>query len=96
MSRRLQIVAVVLPIVLLVGMIGRAEWQLANSETWHFAIRGYDPRDLLRGHYMRFRLDVPVQSTMQGPTGMQFAGFVTEVTMSYGPAAPLQPSTATK
>ena len=64
MSKRLQLFAVGLPIVLLVVMIGRAEWQLAHSETWHFAIQGYDPRDLLRGHYMRFSLDVAVDETL--------------------------------
>ncbi len=58
MSPRLQRIAVALPIALLVFMTVKAEWQLAHSETWHFAIRGYDPRDLLRGHYMRFQLSV--------------------------------------
>jgi hypothetical protein len=53
-----QRIAVGLPILLIVVMIGRAEWQLNHSETWHFAIQGSDPRDLLRGHYMRFRLVV--------------------------------------
>jgi hypothetical protein len=65
MSRRAQIIAVTLPILLLIFMIGRAEWQLAHSDTWHFAIRGYDPRDLLRGHYMRFRLDVSPAETIE-------------------------------
>lgn len=64
MRGRLEIVAVVLPILLLVGMVGRAEWQLAHSKTWNFAIRGYDPRDLLRGHYMRFQLDVSPSATL--------------------------------
>jgi len=63
--RRIEIAAVVLPVLLLGLMIGRAEWQLAHSRTWHFAIRGYDPRDLLRGHYMRFRLELPVAETIE-------------------------------
>ena len=58
MSPLLQRVAVILPIALLAVMVGRAEWQMNHSQTWHFAIQGYDPRDLLRGHYMRFRLDI--------------------------------------
>ena len=58
MSPFLQRIAVILPIALLVVMVGRAEWQMSHSQTWHFVIQGYDPRDLLRGHYMRFRLDI--------------------------------------
>lgn len=57
-------IALVLPLLLLAVMVVRAEWQLAHSDTWHFAIRGYDPRDLLRGHYMQFRLDVSPSETI--------------------------------
>lgn len=65
MSSRLKALAVTLPIVLLVFMVGRAEWQLAHSDTWFFAIRGYDPRDLLRGHYMQFRLSIAPDETLE-------------------------------
>ena len=65
MSKPLQRIAVILPIALLVVMIGRAEWQLEHSQTWHFAIRGYDPRDLLRGHYLRFNLAVQATGTSE-------------------------------
>ncbi len=64
MSPALKQAALALPILLLVFMVGRAEWQLAHSQTWHFAIRGYDPRDLLKGHYMRFQLSVSLAETI--------------------------------
>jgi hypothetical protein len=64
MSRSIQRMAVLLPILLLAFVLGRAEWQLASSRTWHFAIRGYDPRDLLRGHYLRFQLAVSPDETL--------------------------------
>jgi len=64
MNPRLQRVAVVLPILLLAFIAGRAEWHLGHSETAYFAIRGYDPRDLLRGHYMTFRLDISPAETI--------------------------------
>lgn len=65
MNDRLRLVAVALPIVLLAFMVGRAEWHLADSQTYHFAVRGYDPRDLLRGHYLRFGLALPVAETIE-------------------------------
>ena len=65
MSDRLKSLALVLPILLLVLMVGRAEWQLAHSETWLFSLQGYDPRDLLRGHYLRFRLQVAPDETLE-------------------------------
>lgn len=65
MSKRLQIVALALPILLLVLVVGRSEWHLLRADTWHFAIQGYDPRYLLRGHYMRFRLAVSPYETIE-------------------------------
>lgn len=64
MTRSLRLIAVSLPIAFLVFMIASAEWQLADSRTWHFAIRGYDPRDLLRGHYVLFQVDVDPAETI--------------------------------
>ena len=66
MNPNLQRIAVALPILLLAFIAGRAEWHLDHSETWHFAIRGYDPRDLLRGHYMTFRLDISPSEIIAG------------------------------
>ena len=65
MSDRFKRLALVLPMLLLVFMVGRSEWQLAHSDTWFFSIRGYDPRDLLRGHYMRFQLVVTPDETLE-------------------------------
>ncbi|MFK5951291.1 MAG: GDYXXLXY domain-containing protein [Methylococcales bacterium] len=47
---------VMLPFILLCLLIARAEFHLSRGTQWDFAITGYDPRDLLRGHYLRFRL----------------------------------------
>jgi hypothetical protein len=65
MSLQLKRLAVLLPVVLLVSMVVQAEWQLSHSKTWHFAIQGYDPRDLLRGHYMNFRLDISTDNAIE-------------------------------
>ena len=47
---------VMIPFVLLCLLIVRAEYHINTGAQWDFAITGYDPRDLLRGHYLRFRL----------------------------------------
>jgi uncharacterized membrane-anchored protein len=46
-----------LPVVAIVVGIVRAEVRRSQSQDWTFAARGYDPRDLLRGRYVRFRID---------------------------------------
>lgn len=47
---------VMIPFILLCLLIARAEYHLNTGAQWDFAITGYDPRDLLRGHYLRFRI----------------------------------------
>lgn len=56
MSRKPLAFAVVLPIVFLVLGIVRAELQLSRSQRWVFEVEGYDPRDLLQGHYLSYRI----------------------------------------
>lgn len=58
MSRNLVIVALVLPLLVIGLGIVRAERHLATSASWLFEVDGYDPRDLLRGHYIQFRVDL--------------------------------------
>jgi len=58
MRRSLPIVAVLLPLAVLVFGIVQAEHHLATSRDWVFDVEGYDPRDLLRGHYIQFQLSL--------------------------------------
>jgi len=46
-----------LPLVALGALIGEQEAKLASAAVLNVPLRGYDPRDLLRGHYMLGRLD---------------------------------------
>lgn len=55
-SRWLQL-AVVLPMLVLLVLIARAEVLLRSGESFRVAIVGYDPRDLLRGQYLQYRFD---------------------------------------
>ncbi|MEZ4450226.1 MAG: GDYXXLXY domain-containing protein [Nannocystaceae bacterium] len=52
---RLLLVAVVVPILGLLALWGRAQFNLASGRPWVIGIQGYDPRDLISGHYLRYR-----------------------------------------
>ncbi len=55
MNQRLLLVAVLFPILGLLALIGRAELNLRSGRPWELGISGYDPRDLLSGHYLRYQ-----------------------------------------
>ncbi len=49
--------ALLLPVVTLAAMIGQQEYSLAGATILNVPLRGFDPRDLLRGHYISVQLD---------------------------------------
>ncbi len=56
-ARRGVVVAVslALPVLLIAGMAGQAEWALRGGVPVRVRISGYDPSDMIRGHYLRYR-----------------------------------------
>jgi uncharacterized membrane-anchored protein len=56
MRRSLLVVALLVPLAVLVFAIAQAERHLATSRVFVFDVEGFDPRDLLRGHFIQFRL----------------------------------------
>jgi uncharacterized membrane-anchored protein len=54
-KRRWTLVAVVLPVLGLLALVGRAEYATRHGLVWSIPIEGYDPRDLLHGHYLLYR-----------------------------------------
>jgi uncharacterized membrane-anchored protein len=60
--KRWLIFALALPIIVLCLLIVRAEIHIGQSKVWTFDVGGYDPRDLLRGHYLRFNIQFDWQS----------------------------------
>ncbi len=56
MKNKKVLIAVAIPFLVLCLLIIRAEYHIISGEQWKFEITGYDPRDLLRGHYLRFRI----------------------------------------
>lgn len=53
----LMILALALPLAVLALMVAEAERARADAGIIRVAIRGYDPRDPLRGHYLRYQFD---------------------------------------
>lgn len=58
-QHRLKLAAVLLflPLMVLGAIILKNERDIASAKTWRVSIVGYDPRDLLYGHYLNFRFD---------------------------------------
>jgi uncharacterized membrane-anchored protein len=50
------VTALVLPLLALLGWCGWLEWKLISGREVRVAIEGYDPRDLLSGHYIQYSL----------------------------------------
>lgn len=55
MKNRWVRIAVLIPIVGLLFLVGRAEFAARSGPTWHIPIEGYDPRDLLHGRYLQYQ-----------------------------------------
>ena len=53
----LVMVALALPVGALAAMVGQQEWLRTRVTVLNVAVRGFDPRDLLRGHYLTARFD---------------------------------------
>lgn len=57
--RLLTLAALIMPTLLLAGWAGYLAVARGSQPTLRIAIAGFDPRDLVRGHYLQFRLDLP-------------------------------------
>ena len=82
--------ALLLPIVAFVGLVVRAELLRASGPVFRVAIAGYDPRDLLQGHYLRYRLQWPAEGACDGATCclcLQTSGAHTKVVCGVADAA---------
>lgn len=51
--------ALALPVLGLAALWGWTHTRAQQGTEWDVTVQGYDPRDLLRGHYIRYRYDWP-------------------------------------
>lgn len=59
MGRTSRILALVLPVAGLAALWGWSDYRSRQGTDWFVPVAGYDPRDLLRGHYVEFTYDWP-------------------------------------
>ncbi len=62
--------ALALPLVMLAAMALNHQWQRDHGREVVLPIQGFDPRDLLAGHYLRYRIDYgikPCQTPRNAP-----------------------------
>ena len=60
----------ILPLLVLGGIILQNEIGIGQAQVWRVKITGYDPRDMLIGHYLSFRFNWNLQSSINAcPTG---------------------------
>lgn len=57
--------ALLLPLIALAASWAVTQHQAQQGQEWLIPIRGYDPRDLLRGHYVQYRYDWPAPPHQQ-------------------------------
>lgn len=55
-------VIVIVPLAGLAALWVQSEHASRQGTDWEVPIEGYDPRDLLRGHYVEFRYDWPIRA----------------------------------
>lgn len=53
----LKVLVLILPIAVMTLFIAGNLYNQQAGQSWRIPITGYDPRDLLRGHYLTFRYD---------------------------------------
>jgi len=64
MNRFARLAAVVAPALGLAGLWGISDHTYRQGTEWDVPIEGYDPRDFLRGHYVVFRYDWPLDEQL--------------------------------
>ncbi len=58
MRSRLTLVALAIPILGMLAVVGRAEFASRGGVVWTIPIEGFDPRDPLHGQYLEYRYRV--------------------------------------
>lgn len=71
MNRAVRLAVVILPLAGLAALWGWADYQSHKGSDWDVPITGYDPRDLLRGHYTEFQYDWPGLEDTSGDGPLQ-------------------------
>lgn len=84
--------ALLVPVLVLGGISVLHAWNQRNGLLWQVPITGYDPRDLLSGHYLQFSYDWNLLDTGQTEFCQEEAcGLCAENPAELNPLVTLQP-----
>jgi len=61
--------AIIFPIIILLCLLLYKQSIINTGQSVTLAIVGFDPRDLLSGHYLRYRIDYKSENTCQNVSG---------------------------
>lgn len=67
MIRAARLLAAILPLAGLAALWAQSDQTYRQGTEWDVPIRGYDPRDVLRGHYVEFTYDWPGYDAIAAP-----------------------------
>jgi hypothetical protein len=72
---RADVLAILVPLVGIGVMVARAEQAASAGPLWRIEIAGFDPRDLLHGHYLQYRYEFQRSGAPStcGPTTADFS-----------------------
>ena len=74
MNARMRLIfASALPVLGLLFLVLRAQWIVSSGTLWRLPIEGYDPRDMLSGHYLTFRFAFEKNQPPNCYTGRTFS-----------------------
>ncbi len=69
-ARRLRwAAALALPLIVFSGVWADTHYRAQQGQDWLIPVKGYDPRDLLRGHYIQYRYDWPANRSAYRDAG---------------------------
>lgn len=68
----LALAAIAFPLAGLALLWGWSDWRSRQGTAWEVPVEGYDPRDLLRGHYVMYRYRWPGLTTNADSLGFGF------------------------
>ena len=68
-------VALALPLIVLASTWWTTARAAREGQDWLIPITGYDPRDLLRGHFVQYRYDWPMGARSPTEQGQDIATF---------------------
>lgn len=88
-SKRALIIALIFPIFALAALTTYKKYVLSFGKEIVLPISGYDPRDLLSGHYLIYQIDYGVSGICSRNSGQQ-TGYVCLEPKMFSYSAPLK------